>query len=498
MKGTQQRKFSILLPTKDRLELLKYAVKSVLMQNYDNWELIISDNCSSVDIRSWVKTIGDDRVMYIRQESPLSVTENWNAANDAASGDYKIMLGDDDALLPGALRLLDEKITEYGSPDLIVFPGYTYLQKNVDPVLKEGDLTKDYALQDYHDEQFLDINERRQMVWESCQLKRCFGYNMQYYCYSKVLEDKVKTYGNFYEPPYPDHYTANLMMYMAERVLNLRDEIIIIGISPKSYGYYYRNNIEKDGMAFHKEADFREYAPASIKNKLCSVDEQDTAVAATFALLEERVEALSVNISNYYRKVIKNQVQYLKKEDIEELMRREIFPNISEEEKSEIILFFEECMADYSIKRDAEQVLGTRPIPYNNILQIIEDFEQIKPEIEKGGGIDLYYWKMQTNFTELKTKCEGKKVYIWGAYLRGKRIREWLDEQKIAIAGYIDSDEAKKNYDTLSVYQPETVLKQPNTIVILAHKRIFQSVRSLLEKCHYISEDDHVYINNGE
>lgn len=39
-------KFSVLIPTRDRLDLLKEAIDSVRNQSYHNWELIVSDNCS--------------------------------------------------------------------------------------------------------------------------------------------------------------------------------------------------------------------------------------------------------------------------------------------------------------------------------------------------------------------------------------------------------------------------------------------------------------------
>ena len=48
-------KFSVLLPTKNRLELLKSAIWSVREQNYDNWEIIVADNCSQEDIKAiWI------------------------------------------------------------------------------------------------------------------------------------------------------------------------------------------------------------------------------------------------------------------------------------------------------------------------------------------------------------------------------------------------------------------------------------------------------------
>ena len=43
-------KFSVLLPTRNRLEYLRYAVETVRRQDYADWEIIVSDNCSEDDI----------------------------------------------------------------------------------------------------------------------------------------------------------------------------------------------------------------------------------------------------------------------------------------------------------------------------------------------------------------------------------------------------------------------------------------------------------------
>ena len=72
--------FSVLLPTHDRLEYLRYAVESVRRQDEDDWELIVSDNDSTDDIAGFVEGLGDERVRYVRTESFVPVTENWNNA----------------------------------------------------------------------------------------------------------------------------------------------------------------------------------------------------------------------------------------------------------------------------------------------------------------------------------------------------------------------------------------------------------------------------------
>ncbi len=487
-------KFSILIPTKDRFDLLQYAVKSVLMQSYNNWELVISDNCSKFDIETWIKNINDKRIKYVKQIMPLSVTENWNAANEYAHGDYKIMLGDDDALLPNALQILAKKIAHYNYPDLLVFCAFIYLQPNVDPICTGGDLWESHPLAEYLEEQFLDIEERQKIVSDCCQFKRNFGYNMQHYCYSRKIESSVKKYGNFYESPYPDYYTASIMIYIAERVLYIKDEITVIGVTPKSYGYYYRNNIEKEGMKFHKEANYREYAPLSIKNKLCSIDEMTTAAAATFALLAHRIEALNVNIINYYRIVIENQIKYIEKEQLQEVIKREMLPNINKKEKTDLMQFFEYCCNENMVQKSKDRILGTKQIPYLNILQIIKNFEEIKEEIKSDIKIfDINYWLRNIKWDIVRLKVEGKKIYIWGAYARGKFIRQGLNKHQIIVDAYIDSDMQKKEFDSCKVFNPKEILRQKDVVIILAHLNMYQSVINALKENSFMSTDGYLY-----
>lgn len=54
-------KFSVLLPTRNRLTFLRYAIESVRRQPETDWEIIVSDNASEEDIAGYVLGIGDAR-----------------------------------------------------------------------------------------------------------------------------------------------------------------------------------------------------------------------------------------------------------------------------------------------------------------------------------------------------------------------------------------------------------------------------------------------------
>ena len=56
----------------------------------------------------------------------------------------------------------------------------------------------------------------------------------------------------FYQSPYPDYYAMTALRLKAKKILALPYPLVIVGISPKSFGYYYFNQKEKEGIDFLK------------------------------------------------------------------------------------------------------------------------------------------------------------------------------------------------------------------------------------------------------
>ena len=130
-------KFSVLLPTRNRLELLKYAVESVRRQDYPDWEIIISDNFSEQDIAGYVASLNEPRIKYYRTGSFIPVTDNWNTALEKSSGDYVTMLGDDDCLMKGYFTAVHHLIQKNDHPDFIYNSAFLYAYPKVMPSFPE-------------------------------------------------------------------------------------------------------------------------------------------------------------------------------------------------------------------------------------------------------------------------------------------------------------------------------------------------------------------------
>jgi len=93
-------KFWIITPTFNRYKLLKECIKSVLVQNYNNFELIIIDDSTNNEtFNSIKKDFNDIRIKYLKNKKNRWVNFSRNVWLDNISNntDYIIFLDDDDS-----------------------------------------------------------------------------------------------------------------------------------------------------------------------------------------------------------------------------------------------------------------------------------------------------------------------------------------------------------------------------------------------------------------
>ena len=245
-------RFSILLPTRNRLDLLKLALESVRRQDHGDWEIVVQDNASDDDVCGYVVSLGDARIACARNARLVPVTENWNVALERARGDYLIMLGDDDALVPGCLARLDALAREWREPEVIYMQALQYAYPGVIPGHPRGFVQRAYnAFLDGAERPFLlDRDTALRMVHGAMSFRLLYGFNMQYFVVSRALVERLRARGPFFQSPYPDYYAANAVLLAARTVVAHPQPLAVIGISPKSFGYYYFNRREREGMDF--------------------------------------------------------------------------------------------------------------------------------------------------------------------------------------------------------------------------------------------------------
>jgi glycosyltransferase involved in cell wall biosynthesis len=92
---------TICIPTYNRPEMLRQSLQSVLWQSYRNLEVIVSDNASDTDTAAVVDSFGDDRVRIDRLDTNIGLHGNLSRCLHLGTGMYRMMLPDDDLMLPG-------------------------------------------------------------------------------------------------------------------------------------------------------------------------------------------------------------------------------------------------------------------------------------------------------------------------------------------------------------------------------------------------------------
>ena len=106
------------IPTYNRAgKTLAEAIRSACSQDYNNLEIIISDNCSSDNTPEIVASFTDHRITYIRQSTNIGSNNNYNACLHEATGDYFLLLHDDDLIDPDFITTCMQQVNysiEYG------------------------------------------------------------------------------------------------------------------------------------------------------------------------------------------------------------------------------------------------------------------------------------------------------------------------------------------------------------------------------------------------
>ena len=117
--------FTILIPA-FKIKFFDEAIRSVLAQQDEDFELIILNDASPENIKGVVEKYNDFRIRYYENNKnvgAIRIVENWNKLLSYAKGEFVICMGDDDCLKKNCLSEYRELISKY--PDLDIYHGWT-------------------------------------------------------------------------------------------------------------------------------------------------------------------------------------------------------------------------------------------------------------------------------------------------------------------------------------------------------------------------------------
>lgn len=107
---------SVVVPTYNRVQLLRKTVDSILSQTFKDFELLIIDNMSTDGTEAYVKSLSDARVRYFKNENHGVIGVNRNVGIRQARGECVAFCDDDDVWFPNKLDVVFPYFTKKESP----------------------------------------------------------------------------------------------------------------------------------------------------------------------------------------------------------------------------------------------------------------------------------------------------------------------------------------------------------------------------------------------
>lgn len=89
-------KVSVIIAAYNRAHLIGRALRTVLEQTYNDFEVIIVDDASTDNTENVIKSFDDARIKYIRHDKNKGAAAAWNTGIRASKGEYIAFQDSDD------------------------------------------------------------------------------------------------------------------------------------------------------------------------------------------------------------------------------------------------------------------------------------------------------------------------------------------------------------------------------------------------------------------
>ena len=104
---------SVIVTTYNRKDQLREAIRAILNQTYQDFELIVVDNFSNYDFFAFIKEFDNDKIIPIQNKNNGVIATNRNVGVQMAKGEYIAFCDDDDIWLDEKLDKQIQILLEY-------------------------------------------------------------------------------------------------------------------------------------------------------------------------------------------------------------------------------------------------------------------------------------------------------------------------------------------------------------------------------------------------
>ena len=269
---------------------LSQCIQSILNQTYPVFELIIINDCSPDPIDSIVEQFMDHRIKYFKNAQntgAVHLANNYNRCLEKATGDFFILMGDDDQMAPNYLEEFHTLIQKH--PSLDVFHCRSLIiDEHSNPIIYTPSWPEQESVYDN--------------IWH-----RMNGYRVQFIADYVYRTASLKQHNGFYYMPL-GWYTDDITSYIAMRkngiahtnqpVLNYRTHAANIS-SVGNYQLKMQAIIEQEDW-------FNEFLREPPLNKEDEIIYDSLCKNMGKLMNNHKIEAISSSLEgDFYRSVIK-------------------------------------------------------------------------------------------------------------------------------------------------------------------------------------------------
>ena len=225
--------FSIVIPTRDRADLLSSLIWSILDQDFASFEILLCDNSTNNLTQELLGKFNDDRILNIRTGN-LGMSENYNTGINSASGKYLICISDKGLLKQGALGYLSKLILSEKHEcitwalDSFVYPGYFF------PSKCSG---QSRSIESSHIIKFILGSDYRSYEPAPMHCTSCISMDLV-----KAIRKK---HHNLCQAQNPDYTMAAQVLLATKTVYNLKDSLVILRNVSSKEGYGMGHSLAK-------------------------------------------------------------------------------------------------------------------------------------------------------------------------------------------------------------------------------------------------------------
>ena len=119
---------SIIMAAYNAERTIGQAIESVLNQKYQNWELIIVDDCAKDRTAAVINQYQDSRIIKLKNEKNMGVFQTRLRALQEAKGNWVAVLDSDDAWTPDKLE--KQVIHQQKTNSDLIYTGSAFMQSN--------------------------------------------------------------------------------------------------------------------------------------------------------------------------------------------------------------------------------------------------------------------------------------------------------------------------------------------------------------------------------